>query len=94
VVFFAHRLCLCSADRFAVRAARPDRATRTRGAHRAGGRARGRAPLLGLTRAARLAGACLGMTVTQALAIVPSLRVMQARQADGDAAQRPCKISG
>jgi len=47
----------------------------------------GRAPLLGLTRAARLAGACLGMTVTQALAIVPSLRVMQARQADGDAAQ-------
>jgi protein ImuB len=47
----------------------------------------GRAPLLGLTRAARLAGACLGMTVTQALAIVPSLRVMQTRQADGDAAQ-------
>jgi protein ImuB len=47
----------------------------------------GRALLLGLTRAARLAGACLGMTVTQALAIVPSLRVMQARQADVDAAQ-------
>ncbi len=47
----------------------------------------GRALLLGLTRTARLAGACLGMTVTQARAMVPSLRVMRARQADVDAAQ-------
>jgi len=47
----------------------------------------GRALLLGLTRTARLAGACLGMTVTQARAIVPSLRVMRARQADVEAAQ-------
>jgi protein ImuB len=47
----------------------------------------GRALLLAVTRTARLAGACLGMTVTQARAIVPSLRVMQARQADVDAAQ-------
>ncbi len=46
-----------------------------------------RALLLGLTRSARLAGACLGMTVTQARAMVPSLRVMRARPADGDAAQ-------
>ncbi len=46
-----------------------------------------RAPILGLTRNARLAGACLGMTVTQARAMVPSLRVMRVRQADVDAAQ-------
>jgi len=46
----------------------------------------GRAVILAVTRSARAAGARPGMTVTQARALVPALRVMQAQKADVDAA--------
>jgi protein ImuB len=47
----------------------------------------GRALVMALTAKARSAGACVGMTVTQARAIAPSLRVMLERKADVEAAE-------